>query len=338
MGQPAPMVPSESPMSAARVELGRHLFYDVRLSGNGEQACASCHEQARAFTDGEATPVGSTGDPVPRNSMTLTNVAYRNTLAWSNPALTDLESHALVPLFGEFPVELGLTGVEGQVFERLESDPLYPALFGDAGLPVTTGAVTSALASFQRTLLSYDSPYDRWVAGDVHALSEAAQRGADVFFSEAGECYHCHGGFDFTNDVRTTDLPAGASAFANTGLYNVEGTGRYPEPNVGLVEFTGAAPDMGRFRVPTLRNVAVTAPYMHDGSVETLEEVVRHYVRGGSNHEQGPWAGDGAENPYKDSLIRPLDLDDTDVADVVAFLEALTDEAFLEDPRYADPW
>lgn len=270
--------------------------------------------------------------------MTLTNVAYRTTLAWSNPALVDLESHALVPLFGEFPVELGLTGFEAEVFARLEADPVYPMLFADAGLPITTGAVVSALASFQRTLLSYESRYDRWVAGDTDALSQSEQRGAELFFSEAGECYHCHGGFDFTNDVRTADLPAGTSAFANTGLYNVEGTGRYPAPNVGLVEFTGIAQDTGRFRVPTLRNVAVTGPYMHDGSVETLEGVVRHYVRGGSLHEHGPRAGDGAENQYKDSLIRPLELDDSDVADLVAFLGTLTDERFLEDPRHSDPW
>ena len=125
-------------------------------------------------------------------------------------------------------------------------------------------------------------------------------------------------------------MSAGVPAFHNTGLYDVDGDGGYPVPNVGLVEFTGLASDQGRFRVPTLRNVAVTAPYMHDGSAETLDDVLQHYIRGGT--------GDGADNPHKDGLIRPLSLDERDVEDLIAFLESLTDTAFLEDPRLSDPW
>lgn len=333
-GQPPPFVPEDNAMSAAKVELGRHLFYDPRLSANGSQSCSSCHEQARGFADAETTPEGSTGDPVPRNSMGLTNVAYRSSFGWANPALVRLEEHALVPLFGEFPVELGVTGVEDAVLERLAADPAYVAMFDDAfSGRVDIPAVVSALAAFQRTLLSYDSPYDRWVAGDDSALSPAAQRGFALFFSERAECYHCHGGFDFTNATRTADA-AGVPAFHNTGLYDVDGQGSYPPPNVGLVEFTGRNADRGRFRVPTLRNVAVSAPYMHDGSLATLDDVVRHYVRAGTERD----SGDGAGNPFKDPLIRPLDLDDADLADLVAFLEALTDESFLHDPRLADPW
>ncbi len=334
-GQPHPAVPDDNPMSAAKVELGRHLFYDERLSGNGTQACGTCHEQALAFADGRALPEGSLGDEVPKNSMGLTNVAYRSSLGWANPALVRLEDHALVPLFGEFPVELGVTGFEDVVLGRLESDPTYQRLFDEAfGGTFDVSSIVSALAAFQRTLLSYDSPYDRWVAGDDGALSEAAKRGASLFFSEKAECYHCHGGFDFTNATRTADMEVGTPAFHNTGLYDVDGQGNYPPPNVGLVEFTGEAADRGRFRVPTLRNVAVSGPYMHDGALQTLEDVLQHYVRGGTQTQ----SGDGAENPYKDALIRPLDLNADEVADLVAFLESLTDSAFLEDPRLADPW
>ncbi len=342
LGQPEPVVPDDNPMSATKVELGRHLFYDRRLSGNGTQSCASCHEQGRGFADGKATPEGSTGDPVPRNAMGLTNVAYRPTLAWANPLLTRLEDHALVPLFGEFPVELGLTGVEDEVLHRLRDDPVYDDLFARAfderDEPVAIATVVSALAAFQRTMLSYDSPYDRWAAGEADAMSEAAVRGAALFFSERAECYHCHGGFDLTNSTRTLDTPEGVPAFHNTGLYDVDGEGGYPHPNVGLVEFTQLAADMGRFRVPTLRNVEVTGPYMHDGSIGSLREVVEHYVRGGTESLAGPHPGDGADNPFKDPLIRPLLLDDSEIDDLVAFLTALTDATFLEDPRFADPW
>ena len=334
-GQPAPFVPEDNPMTEAKVELGRHLFYDPRLSANGTQSCSSCHDPSLAFADGLATPEGSTGESVPRNAMGLTNVAYRSTLGWSNPTLLRLEDHALVPLFGEFPVELGLTGHEQAVLDRLAADPTYAALFEEAFAgAVDIPSVVSALASFQRSLISYDSPYDRWVAGDDNALSAAAQRGAALFFSERAECYHCHGGFDFSNATRTQGMTAGVPAFHNTGLYDVDGDGGYPVPNVGLVEFTGAPEDRGRFRVPTLRNVEVTGPYMHDGSLETLEDVVRHYVRGGTERV----SGDGADNPYKDSLIRALDLDDRDVHDLVAFLESLTDHHFLNNPQLANPW
>ena len=324
-GQPAPLVPEDNPMAANTVELGRHLFYDPRLSGNGTQSCASCHEQARAFSDGLATPRGSTGESVPRNAMGLTNVAYRPHFGWSNPALTRLEDHALVPLFGEFPVELGLTGVEDVVFERLAAEPRYAALFD--GEPISVQSIVSALAAFQRTLLSYDSPYDRWLAGDDTAMSDVASRGHDLFFSERTECYHCHGGFDFTNAVRSTQNPEGVPAFHNTGLYDVDGRGAYPPPNVGLIEFTGEPQDMGRFRVPTLRNVAVTAPFMHDGSIETLRGVIAHYAEGGRAH-----------GSLTDALMRPLQLDDRDIDDLVAFLDALTDPEFLSDPALADPW
>lgn len=334
-GQPAPHVPGDNPMSAAKVELGRHLFYDPRLSANGTQSCSTCHEQARGFADGDVTPEGSTGEAVPRNSMGLTNVAYRSSFGWSNPALLRLEDHALVPLFAEFPIELGLTGAEDEVLARLGEEPIYVELFGEAfGGRIDVPGIVSALAAFQRTLISYDSPYDRWIAGEDDALSASAQRGFDLFFSERAECYHCHGGFDFSNATRTADMTVGVPAFHNTGLYDVDGEGSYPVPNVGLVEFTGLDADRGRFRVPTLRNVAVSAPYMHDGSLATLEDVLQHYIRGGTLRE----SGDGAENPHKDGLIRPLSLDEGDVADLIAFLEALTDEAFLQDPRLSDPW
>lgn len=343
LGFPAPPVPEGNPVTLEKIELGRHLFYDVRLSGNQTQSCASCHEQARAFTDGRVVAVGSTGEVHPRNSQTLTNVAYNATLTWANPVLRELEHQILIPIFGDAPVELGVTGDEDEVLARFEAAGPYPGLFAAAfpgdPAPVTWPHVVDALATFCRSLISGGSPFDRFVYHDEQdALSPAARRGMELFFSETLECHHCHGGFAFTESTVHAGSAFDAALFHNTGLYDVDGQGAYPPDNPGVFEITGRPEDMGRFRPPTLRNVAVTAPYMHDGSIGTLEEVIRHYERGGRIVEAGPYAGDGRDSPLKSGLVAGFTLTDAERADLVAFLESLTDEGFLTDPRLADPW
>ncbi|WP_164019936.1 methanobactin export MATE transporter MbnM [Pyxidicoccus trucidator] len=341
-GFPEPFVPVDNPMSEEKVQLGRHLFYDSRLSGNGTLSCASCHEQQRAFTDGKATPVGSTGDHVPRNAPGLANVAYLSTYTWANPQLETLETQALVPLFNEVPTELGLAPRLDEVLQRLRSDTRYPELFRaafpDEAEPVGKDAIVKALASFQRTLLSGSSPYDRYLQGDNTAMAPAAKRGMELFFGERAECYHCHSGPHLTNSFRAKDSRLPGMQFFNTGLYDVDGNGAYPPDSPGLFEFTHKATDQGRFRVPPLRNVALTAPYMHDGSIPTLEAVIDHYTSGGRNVTEGPFAGDGRANPNKDPLVRPFTLTPDERADLIAFLESLTDTAFTQDPRFSNPW
>ncbi|HEU4532497.1 MAG TPA: MbnH family di-heme enzyme [Polyangiaceae bacterium] len=341
-GFPEPAVPADNPMSVEKVELGRRLFYDQRMSANGTMACASCHDQARAFSDGRALPEGSTGQILPRNAMGLANVAYSVTYTWANPTLDTLEKQALVPLFGEAPVELGWTGRENEILARLRDDETlrggFERAFAGEGDPVTTANVAKALASFERTLVSGGSAYDRYAyGGEPGALSESAARGLDLFFSEKLECYHCHGGITFSESFRSKDTRVRETGFHNTGLYNVDGSGAYPADNPGLKEFTNDPRDMGKFRVPSLRNVALTAPYMHDGSIATLAEVLDHYAAGGRNVEAGPRAGDGRASPVKDALVRAFPLSEQERADVIAFLESLTDEAFTRDPRFAPP-
>jgi cytochrome c peroxidase len=342
-GFPEPFVPADNPMSAARVELGRRLFYDERLSENRTMSCASCHAQARAFTDGKPTGEGSTGHPLPRNAMSLTNVAYLSVYTWAAPELTTLEDQAKVPLFADFPLELGAQQDTAAVLRRFADDPDYAARFADAfpdeDDPVTVDNVIRALACFQRTLISGDSPYDRAVyGGDPDAMSASARRGMDLFFSERAECYHCHAGVNFSTSFRSATTEPGPPDFQNNGLYDLDGAGAYPPGNGGLYESTGDPRDQGKFRVPTLRNVAVTAPYMHDGSYATLAEVVDHYAAGGRHTESGPLAGDGRANPNKSPLVRAFALTAAERADLVAFLESLTDEAFLRDPRLASPF
>lgn len=329
---PPPVVPADNPMSEAKVELGRHLFYDKRLSVDGTMSCATCHEQARAFSDGKVTPSGVTGQRHPRNAMALANVAYLPVLTWSNPLLTRLEHQALIPMFGESPVEMGLAGRERELFSRLAADPAYPAMFR-AAFPenvgrIDLGTITKALAAFQRTLISAGSPYDRYrYGGQSDAISPAAKRGEALFFSERLECFHCHGGVHLTDNLVHSRKPFAEYAFHNTGLYNRDGKGAYPADNVGLIEHTGRPEDMGRFRTPSLRNVALTAPYMHDGSVTTLQDAIAHYAAGGR-----------ARGPSTSAFLPGFRLDEAETADLVAFLQSLTDRDFVTDPRLANPW
>jgi cytochrome c peroxidase len=320
------------------VELGRHLFYDTRLSANNTQSCGSCHSQERAFTDGRATAQGSTGELHRRNSMSLANVAYVASLTWANPVLPDLEAQALVPIFGEHPVELGLAGKEELLLQRLSEDASYRKRFAEAfpdeEQPVSMASVVRAIAAFERTLLSGGSPYDRYTYRDeLDALSLSAKRGMTLFFSERLECFHCHQGFSFTDSVKSKLTAFPEVTFHNTNLYNVDGHGAYPTTDQGLREFTGKPEDMGRYRAPTLRNIAVTAPYMHDGSIATLSEVLDHYAAGGraSAHGAGP-------SPFQSEFVRGFTLTDQEKLDVLAFLESLTDPEFLTDPRFSDPF
>lgn len=341
-GMPTPRLPPGAKLTAELAELGRHLFYDKRLSGNGTQACASCHAQAKAFSDGLVTPKGSTGTVLRRNSMTLTNVAYNPTQTWANQILIHLEQQAAVPMFGDNPVELGIAGNEEVVLGRFRVDATYGSLFAAAfpgeAAPVTFGNIIAAISAFERRMISGRSALDRYRQGDQGALSPAARRGETMFFSETFECHHCHGSFNFTLAVDHAGLAEPSTVFFNNGLYNVGNSGDYPVVDQGLYELTQNPLDRGRYRPPTLRNIALTAPYMHDGSVATLDEVIRIYERGGRLIESGPNAGDGKLNPNKSPFVPGFTLTEQERADLTAFLEALTDEQFVSDPTLADPF
>lgn len=342
-GFPKPRVPDENSMSAAKVGLGRHLFYDRRISITETQSCADCHEQRRAFTDGKTVPFGVHGGAHVRNAMSLTNVAYNSVLNWANPNILTLEDQAFVVLFSEFPVELGWTDAEQTILERFRQDEAYRAMFtgafpGEAD-PYTVDNVLKAVSAFERTLISGNSAYDRYNRGDKGALSDSAARGLNLFFSERLECFHCHAGFNFSETVDHDGTPFTNITFHNNGLYNIGGTGAYPMDNTGLWEFTLRDTDMGKFRPPTLRNIALTAPYMHDGSIATLESViVDHYARGGRLIEEGEYAGDGSLNPYRSDLIAGFQITEQEVRDLLAFFDSLTDWAFVCNPAHGDPF
>lgn len=339
---PPPQVPADNPMNAAKVELGRWLFYETRLSRNENMSCGTCHIQSLAFTDGVARSVGSTGETHPRSSMSLVNVAYASRLTWANPLLDRLEDQALTPLLGDRPVEMGLQNGEQRFSDLLRSEPRYSELvtraFPNDEDPHSLLNGIRAIAAFVRTINSFGAPYDRYLAGDEGAISAAAERGMELFFSERLECFHCHGGFNFTDSTTHANSNVDRIGYHNTGLYNLDHAGAYPSDNTGLFDMSGERRDMGRFKAPSLRNIAVTAPYMHDGSVATLSDVISNYERGGRLITDGPYAGDGRLSPYKSEFVTGFDLTDEERADLLAFLEALTDETVLSDQRFSDPF
>ena len=343
---PPPRVPEDNPMSEAKVELGRFLFYDTKLSGNQTQSCGSCHLQELAFTDGLPQAEGSTGEIHPRSAMSVVNSGYAASLNWANPAVVQLEEQALVPIFGEDPVELGMANMEDELLRRLRDDERYPDMFAEAFPektdPIDLESITKAIASFQRALTSFNAKYDQGSS----ALTLSEQRGKALFFGgtteegvpDALECFHCHGGFLLSQAVDHGGVEFNQQTFINNGLYNLDSDGSYPAGNEGLFDITNDPADKGKFKPPSLRNVAVTAPYMHDGSIATLEEVLDHYASGGRLIESGPNAGDGSKNPNKHSLVDGFFISEQEKQDLIAFRRTLTDENLLTNPAFSDPF
>ena len=340
-GFPTPVVPADNRMSTAKVELGRRLFFDARLSGNQTQSCGSCHQQALAFTDNRVVAVGSTGELHPRNSMSVANAAYAAALTWANPALFRLEEQATTPMFGLHPIELGLNGREAELLTRLATVAEYRTRFGvsfpgEANNGISINNITLAIAAFERTLISGGSAFDKGT------MSASAIRGEQLFRSPQLACATCHGGITFSGatSLPPPGAPPGAPPieFFNNGLYNLGGTGAYPADNTGLFAITGLPQDMGHFKATTLRNIALTAPYMHDGSIATLEEVVDMYGRGGRLITTGPNAGDGRLSPFKNGRVNGFPLGTQQRDDLLAFLRALTDPEFITRAAFSNPW
>ncbi len=300
-GFPNPAFPDGNELTTARWALGKKLFYDPAMSSDSTLSCASCHHAAKAFSDTVAFSPGVAGRPGTRNAPTLANIGYHPYFTREGGVPT-LEMQILVPIqeHNEFDFNILL------IAERLLRDTSYVRMSRDAyGRDPDAFIITRSIACFERTLVSGQSRYDQYFFQKKNAaLTAAEKRGMDLFFSEKTDCSQCHTGFNFTNYT-----------FENNGLYS-----DYPDP--GRFRLTELESDRGRFKVPTLRNVALTAPYMHDGSLPTLEAVVEHYNSGGQPH------------PNKSTLIRPLALTAGEKADLLVFLRSLTDEAFVNNPKF----
>jgi len=295
------LAPADNALTEPRARLGRRLFFDKQLSRTGEIACSSCHQPEHAFSEPAAVSTGVEGRTGSRNAPALVNQAWGRSFFWDGRA-TSLEEQAGKPI--ENPDEMDLPISEAVA--RVAADPSYAGEFEQAyGGPASEESLRKGIASFVRVLVSAASPYDRHLRGDDSDFGEAAQRGEAVFLSEKGACFHCHPAGPLTNE-----------GFFNNGVY-VDGA------DPGRQKITGRTGDLGKFKVPTLRNVAASAPYMHDGSLGTLEDVLDHYARGGN--------GGAFTDPTIEA--RPLSADERQ--DLLAFLRALTDPTFLADPRWA---
>jgi cytochrome c peroxidase len=304
-GFPTPAVPADNPMSVAKVALGQRLFFETRLSVSGQYSCASCHDPKRAYTDGLALARGATGANLSHGAMSLFNVAYNLSYGWQQPQVTSLEQQMRQPLLSEHPVEIGLAGRERRVITTLRNDAHYPQQFaaafpGEATISVTL--IIKAIAAFERTLLDGHSPFDQYVFGGRHdALSPAAKRGMALFFSARIGCAGCHSGFNFAGNWRDSSGATGEASFADDGL--------------------GAGP----VRVPTLRNISLTAPYMHDGRFTSLDAVLDHYERVGTTP-------DSAHGGQRDPRLKRFSLSAMERAALLAFLGSLTDQQALNSP------
>ena len=292
-GFPYPFVPSDNKPTPNRIALGEKLFFDPILSRDSSLSCGSCHLPNLKFTDGVPLSAGISGRTAMRNSMTILNVAYQPYAFWDG-GVPNLEQQVLAPI--ENPNEMDFD--VNLAVERLKNNPEYVLEFQKSyNLDPSVYTLTRAIACYERTLFTGKSRYDRLVHdGDSSALTISEKNGMTMFFNEEGDCFHCHVDYNFTD-----------YSFQNNGLYLVF-------PDSGRARITGRSTDVGKFKVPSLRNVELTAPYMHDGSMATLEEVVEHYNSGGELH------------PNKSNVVRPKNLTTQQKQDLVNFLKTLTDE------------
>jgi cytochrome c peroxidase len=306
------LIPADNPLTDEKVALGEALYFDKRLSADGTVSCATCHDPAEAFADRKATAVGIEGRRGARNAPTLLNVMFSAELFWDGRARS-LEEQAKLPLVN--PDEMGMPNHE-EVVARVASAPEYRAAFRKAfgRRGVTIDLIVKAIAAYERTCLTGDSPFDRFVGGDAGALNASQKRGWELFRHKAG-CINCH---TFGPDAPFfTDFK-----FHNTGVASgVAGAAA----DLGRFRVTGRLEDAGAFKTPTLRNVELTSPYMHDGSEKTLIDVVRFYSKG------------GVPNPQLDSRLHPLSLTEDEISDLVGFLRALTGDGDLRRVQNSTP-
>ena len=316
---PAPKLPADNPLTVAGVELGRMLFYEQMLSKDGTQSCATCHKAEDNFNDIRRFSIGVDGGEGRRNAMSVSNLAWHNTgFFWDGRAAT-LREQALKPI--QDPVEMNETLVN--VVTKLKSSKMYQDQFTKAfkDPEINSDKVALALEQFMFTMVSHDSKYDKWLKGTAQ-LTDSEERGRVLFFTEkdpfnnikGAECFHCHNGFDFSNHSITNN---GLDADADF-------------KDLGRFEVTKNASDKAKFKTPSLRNIELTPPYMHDGRFVTFEEVIEHY---NSEIKQS-----STLDPLLYTIQAGLELTPQDKADLIAFLKTLTDQNFTTNPKFQTPF
>lgn len=322
---------------ADKIELGRYLFFDRRLSVNNTRSCGTCHNPQFAFTDGYKRSLGVYADLHQRNTEPLFNLAYFKYLTAADSTLHSSLQQMNNPLFNDHPAEMGVKGNEAKILQKIATDKMYQERFAAVQKEISWINIKQAISSFINSIYSGNAPYDQFLKGDSTALTASQKRGMQLFFSVELKCASCHGGFNFSSPSLKNEKGDTVFYF-NTGLYNVDGKGAYPAYDAGLYQLTKNKTDMGKYRVPTLRNLVFTAPYFHDGSAAGLAEVINSYAAGGRKIEQGIYKGDGGTNPYKDPLIKGFSITETDKINLIGFLQSLSDTGFISTPAYQNPF
>ena len=328
-------IPADNPQTPEKIELGMKLFFDGRLSADGTVACATCHDPARSFADGRSVSIGIKGRAGQRNAPTILNALYNKTQFWDGRVKT-IEEQAALPIVS--PVEMGQPNLDAAV-ARIATVSEYDRSFRKVfGRPPNSTDLVRAIASYERTLVSFDSPFDHFIAGDKNAIDESAKRGWELFNTKA-RCNKCHALSEQTRDVtyftdndfhnigvgiirhNVVALAVTAQKLVNSGSAKaIDDAAIQTQMSVlGRFLVTKKEADIASFKTPDLRNVLITGPYFHDGSNETLWDVVDHYNK-----------GDGIQNPFLDQDIQPLALSEGEIDDLVAFMASLTSPDYKE--------
>ncbi len=309
--------------------LGHYLFFDTRLSLNNTKSCASCHNPNFAFTDGYRTSITSLGENVLHNAPSIINSSYLKRYDWANPNITSLTQQVKRPLYTHQPIELGLDKHFISLKKTLAEDSLYNSLFkkafpNDDSL-FTKQQIETAIVAYEKTLTSQESKFDK------KTLTPQQLNGLKLFLSKPLNCGVCHPPPNFTLAATSNYID---SIYINIGLYNINGNDEYPKNDAGLSMITNNKKDNGKFKIPSLRNVLLTAPYMHDGSIASISEVIDMYARGGRINKEG----DGKLNKNKHPLIKGFLLSDKEKMELISFLASLTDSTIFKKPQFKNPF
>ncbi|OYU54633.1 MAG: di-heme enzyme [Chitinophagaceae bacterium BSSC1] len=323
---------SKKNIGSVKIALGHWLFFDNRLSYNQQKSCASCHDPKFCFSDGYRTSAGTDGFNVKHNAPSLINIVFVDHLTWADSSIHNLAQQMRNPMFNEAPRELGIKGHETLVLDNLAADPYYQKAFKEAfpnePSPIKIGNVINAITAYETILTSFNSKYDRYLKGNKKAMNPQELAGLKLYQSDRLQCATCH---DHPTRYQRQEL-----VYANTGLYNV--AGNYPLEDQGLFDITRNLEDRGKFRIPSLKNVMLTAPYTHNGSVQTISEMIDIYAAGGRNISDGPFKGNGSQHPNKSHLIKGFQLSSLEKQQLMAFLNALTDTSNLHLEHWKDPF
>lgn len=322
-----PVTVSKSKDGSFYKEFGHLLFFDRQLSFNSTKSCSSCHDPKMSFTDGYRKSLGATADLHQRNSSSLLNIADYNYYTSADSTITLIEKQVLLPLFNNKVVELGLKGYEKEVLSRIKKDGNYQKLFVNHDQNIQHldwQTIIHSIAEYCRALNSYNSKYDYFIKSNNNSVfSNQELNGMKLFNSDSLGCSGCHGGVNFNKPKQTN-----SSLFIANGFFKIDksNVNTLFDDDKGLANISKENKDIGRFRVPSLRNVVITAPYLHDGSIKELKDLIRIYGQG------------GYLNSPKDKRIRTFSLTREETSDLIAFLGTLTDTTYLKDPFFLSPF